>query len=109
MIFFLYIVYTLLVGLGDATNREEDPTVKALIQRSQLVTVVSWLTYPIVYLFPMFGLNGSHAVVAIQCGYCASDIISKCGVGLIIYSITAAKSEIEAEGSLLGKEPHLPW
>jgi len=95
MFFFLFIVYTLLVGLGNATNREDDPTVKALIQRSQWVTVVSWLTYPFVYLFPMFGLTGAHAVVAIQCGYCASDIISKCGVGLIIYQITSAKSENE--------------
>merc|ERR1712085_96592 len=50
------------------------------------------LGYPIVYVFPMLGLAGAHAVVAIQCGYCVSDIISKCGVGLIIYDITAAKS-----------------
>jgi bacteriorhodopsin len=95
MVFFLFIVYTLLVGLADATNREDDPTIKALIQRAQWVTVVSWLTYPVVYLFPMFGFAGAQAVVAIQCGYCASDIISKCGVGLIIYQITSAKSANE--------------
>jgi len=92
MVFFLFIVYTLLVGLADATNREDDPTIKAMIQRSQWVTVLSWLTYPVVYLFPMFGFQGAQAVIAIQCGYCASDIISKCGVGLIIYQITSAKS-----------------
>jgi len=95
MVFFLFIVYTLLVGLADATNREDDPTIKALIQRSQWVTVLSWLTYPVVYLFPMFGFAGAQAVVAIQCGYCCSDIISKCGVGLIIYQITSAKSSNE--------------
>jgi len=89
---FLYIVYELLVGLADAASNESDPDISGKIRLAQIVTVVSWLTYPVVYVFPMLGLGGAHAVVAIQCGYCASDIISKCGVGFIIYNITAAKS-----------------
>jgi len=92
MSFFLYIVYELLVGLAAATNTETDPVVKSKIQTAQLMTVVSWCTYPIVYLFPMLGINAAHAVVSIQIGYCVSDIISKCGVGLLIYQITYAKS-----------------
>merc|ERR1711871_1310846 len=32
-------------------------------------------------------------LVGIQVGYCISDIISKCGVGLFIYQISLAKSE----------------
>jgi len=92
MVFFLYIVYELLVGLSAATNKETDPVVKGKIQTAQLMTVVSWCTYPVVYLFPMLGINAAHAVVSIQVGYCASDIISKCGVGLLIYQITYAKS-----------------
>jgi bacteriorhodopsin len=95
MLPFCYIVYELLVGLASATNAESNDKVKALISRAQLVTVVSWLTYPVVYIFPMIGFSGASAVVAIQVGYCASDVIAKCGVGLIIYSITAAKSELE--------------
>jgi len=90
---FLYIVYELLVGLAAATQAETDPAVKDLVFRAQWVTVVSWLTYPVVYIFPMIGFRGAGAVVAIQVGYCCSDIISKCGVGLIIYSITSAKSQ----------------
>lgn len=100
---FCYIVYELLVGLASATNAETNDRVKALIIRGKLVTVVSWLTYPVVYIFPMVGFSGAGAVVAIQVGYCCSDVISKCGVGLIIYSITAAKSELEREGALLRK------
>merc|ERR1712054_752518 len=92
MAFFLYIVYELLVGLAAATNSETDPVVKGKIQSAQLMTVISWCTYPIVYLFPMLGINAAHAVVSIQIGYCVSDIISKCGVGLLIYQITYAKS-----------------
>jgi len=93
MMFFLYIVYELLVGLAAATNNESDPIVKSKIQSAQLMTVISWCTYPVVYLIPMLVPNSAaKAVVGIQIGYCASDIISKCGVGLLIYQITYAKS-----------------
>jgi len=92
MAFFLYIVFELLVGLSTATNSETDPTIKGNIQLAQVLTVISWCTYPIVYLFPMLGISASQAVVSIQIGYCVSDIISKCGVGLLIYQITYSKS-----------------
>merc|ERR1711963_1243543 len=77
MCFFLYIVYELLVGLAAATNSESDPVIKGKIRTAQIMTVISWCTYP---------------VVSIQIGYCVSDIISKCGVGIVIYQITYAKS-----------------
>lgn len=92
MIPFLYIVQQLLVGLAEATNKESDPNVKNLLNMACLATVISWCTYPIVYILPMFGLNGADAVVGIQIGYCISDIVSKCGVGFLIYNITIAKS-----------------
>jgi len=92
MTFFLYIVYELLVGLSDATNSESDPVVAGKIRTAQVMTVISWCTYPVVYLIPMLGFNPGHAVMGIQMGYCVSDIISKCGVGLVIYQITYAKS-----------------
>merc|ERR1711991_51659 len=97
MIFFLYIVYALLVGLAAATNAEADPVIQGKIKTAQIMTVISWCTYPVVYLFPMLGINAASAVVSIQIGYCASDIISKCGVGLLIYQITYAKSNLEGK------------
>merc|ERR1712070_713361 len=66
MSFFLYIVYELLVGLAAATQSETDPVVRGKIKSAQVVTVISWCTYPIVYLFPMLGINAAHAVVSIQ-------------------------------------------
>merc|ERR1712107_832886 len=96
MCFFLYIVYELLVGLSAATNSEANPVIRGKIRVAQVMTVISWCTYPVVYLFPMLGINAATAVVSIQIGYCASDIISKCGVGLVIYQITYAKSAKEA-------------
>merc|ERR1712088_151256 len=92
--------YEVLVGLSAATEQEPDKVVKEAIKSAQLVTVISWCTYPVVYLFPMLGISASKSVVGIQVGYCVSDIISKCGVGLLIYQITYAKSKQE---TLLGR------
>merc|ERR1712027_243904 len=64
MAFFLYIVYELLVGLSAATNMEADPVIAGKIKTAQVMTVISWCTYPIVYLFPMLGINAAHAVVS---------------------------------------------
>ena len=90
--YILYIVYELLVGLAAATASEPNPEIAKKIGTAQVMTVISWCTYPIVYLFPMLGFSAAKAIVSIQMGYCASDIISKCGVGLVIYQISYAKS-----------------
>jgi bacteriorhodopsin len=92
MIPFLYVVHTLLIGLQGAIEAETDKKVADKLTMVCWATVISWCTYPIVYVFPMLGLDGPNAVVAIQLGYCVSDIISKCGVGFLIYNITIAKS-----------------
>lgn len=92
MIPFLYVVHTLLIGLQDKIKAEKNEEVKQKLNMVCWATVISWCTYPIVYVFPMLGLDGPNAVVAIQLGYCVSDIISKCGVGFLIYNITIAKS-----------------
>merc|ERR1712003_284155 len=92
MAFFLYIVQQLLVGLASATDAEENQVIKGKIRVAQVMTVISWCTYPVVYLFPMLGISAATSVVSIQLGYCVSDIISKCGVGLVIYQISMAKS-----------------
>ena len=84
MIPFVYIVHALLVGLFSATESEQNPVVRSPIKFAQKATVVSWCTYPVVYVFPMLGISGGNVVVPIQLGYSCSDIISKCGVGLLI-------------------------
>merc|ERR1711959_554354 len=99
--FFAWVVHTLMVGLAEATESEQDPAVRAQISKVQVVTCISWCTYPIVYLFPMTGIGGPNAVVGIQVGYCTSDVISKCLVGLMIYQISLAKSNNERKAGLL--------
>merc|ERR1712010_55930 len=99
MVPFGYIVYMLLKGLDAAMKAEEQKDnaravkIAPMIRTAQLMTVVSWCTYPIVYVFPMIGFSGAGAIVGVQIGYCVSDIISKCGVGLMTYKICAAKSQ----------------
>jgi len=92
MIPFLYVVYSLLIGLQSAIKEEPNPMVQGKINTACWATVLSWCTYPVVYITPMFGFSGATSVVGIQIGYCIADIISKCGVGILIYQITAAKS-----------------
>merc|ERR1712146_381251 len=48
MLPFMYIVYTLTIGLAEATNQCDDPDIRAKIKGAQYMTVISWLTYPIV-------------------------------------------------------------
>merc|ERR1712227_165377 len=58
-----------------------------------------YIVYTIVYIMPM--LSGSStgkagltagSMVAIQVGYTVSDVISKCGVGFLVYNIACTKS-----------------
>merc|ERR1711879_536313 len=42
MLFFLYIVYELLVGLAAATQSEADPMIAGKIRTAQVMTVISW-------------------------------------------------------------------
>merc|ERR1712193_125924 len=55
-----------LVGLAAATKSEENPVIAGKIGTAQVMTCISWCTYPIVYLFPMFRVNPAGAAVGIQ-------------------------------------------
>ena len=45
----------LVMKLGEAVYQSK-------IQTVQVMTVTSWRTYPVVYLFPMLGINAEHQV-----------------------------------------------
>jgi bacteriorhodopsin len=95
MIPFLYIVYTLFVGLSGAIKRQPDD-VKGLVTLARNVTLASWLFYPIVYFFPFaFDMEGSSSFVLIEVGYTIADITAKAVFGVLIYTIAVRKSEAE--------------
>jgi bacteriorhodopsin len=98
MVPFIYIVYTLFIGLKEAQEKQM-PEIRDAVKWACYATVFSWCTYPIVYLFPVFSGNTdgkagltAGAMTAVQIGYTVSDVISKCGVGFLVYRIGLAKS-----------------
>ena len=58
----------LLVGLAAATAQESDAEIRCKIHIAQVMTVFSWGSYPVVYFFPMLGINLALAIVSIQVG-----------------------------------------
>merc|ERR1712146_750020 len=74
---FLFVVYQLTIGTKAALEKEEDPDVKSKINAPRIMTIISWLTYPIVYIIPCLGVAGPQAIVGVQMGYTVSDIIYK--------------------------------
>jgi bacteriorhodopsin len=101
MLPFCYIVYTLFVGLKESQDAQPE-CVRDQVKWACWATVISWCTYPVVYILPMLsgsengkaGLTAS-SMVAIQVGYTVSDVISKCGVGFLVYNIGLKKSMME--------------
>merc|ERR1712178_331196 len=100
---FSYIVYTLFVGLKEAQEAQPE-AVRDQVKWAFLGTVFSRCTYPLVFIFPMLsgstegkaGLSAT-AMVGIQVGYTFSDIISKCGVGYLVYRIGLTKSMMKGQ------------
>jgi len=98
MLPFCYVVYTLLVGLGEATERQP-AAAKGLIVKARYLTVVSWLTYPGVYIIKMMGVGGAAATCAEQIGYSVADVVAKAVFGCLIWAIAAAKSDADGENT----------
>jgi bacteriorhodopsin len=95
---FLYIVWKLFFGLGDAIDKQP-PRPAKLLENARLLLLATWGFYPIVYLIGAFvegyPSEAPGAVVAIQVGYTLADVFAKAGYGVLIYAIAKAKSEAE--------------
>ena len=94
MIPFLIIVYDLFIGLRNSIA-SQPPSARGLVSTARWVVVISWCFYPVVYVFPMFGLAGGFAATAVQVGYTIADIVAKAMFGVLIYLIAARKSVVE--------------
>jgi len=101
MIPFCYVVITLVIGLNGATAKQPD-SVKGLIVMARYLTVISWLTYPGVYIIKNMGLAGNIATMYEQVGYSIADVVAKAVFGVLIWAIAAGKSAEEQEKALLG-------
>ena len=94
MIPFLIIVYDLFVGLKNSIASQPEGA-RGLISAARWLTVLSWLFYPVVFVFPMIGFTGGAATTAVQVGYTVADVVAKAVFGVLIFMIAARKSEAE--------------
>jgi len=101
MIPFCYVVFQLVVGLSDATSKQASGAAATLVSAARYLTVVSWCTYPFVYIIKNIGLAGPVATMYEQVGYSIADVVAKAVFGVMIWAIAAEKSRIEEEGALL--------
>jgi len=100
MLPFCYVLFQLLVGLGGATQSQPEAA-RGLIGQARMLTAVSWLTYPGVYIIKMVGISGASATCAEQIGYSIADIVAKAVFGVLIWAIAAAKSEAMEKEAIL--------
>merc|ERR1712084_110308 len=94
MVPFAYVVMTLVAGLNGATDKQPD-SVKGLVVSARYLTVISWLTYPGVYIIKSMGLAGNVATTYEQVGYSVADVVAKAVFGVLIWAIAAGKSAEE--------------
>jgi len=95
MIPFCVVVNSLMTGLEDAT-RKQAKEVQGAIRSARWLTIVSWLTYPFVYMVKCVGIAGHLATTIEQVGYSIADIIAKAVFGVMIWKIADRKSRLEA-------------
>ena len=92
MLPFLYILSTLSGELKAAGSRETG-AIAASIKSATTILLVTWLVYPIAYLFPViFDAGNEGAETARQIGYTLADITAKALYGLMILNIAKARS-----------------
>lgn len=100
MIPFIAIIVVLFVMMKGSLA-QQDESVRSLVSAARFVTIISWCTYPIVYILGSVGLAGSTGFVGVQIGYSIADVISKCGYGVMIWYIASVKSNAQREKSIV--------
>jgi bacteriorhodopsin len=95
MIPFIYLLATLGSQMGAAAKRES-AAVAAPIRFAIGILLVSWLVYPVAYLFPVFFEAGNETAETVrQVGYSVADLIAKPLYGLAILAIAKARTKEE--------------
>ena len=90
MVPFVYILRVLWKELA-AEIAEEDGRVKELIEQTRMLLMISWLFYPVAYVFNLAG-GTAEAEIGVQVGYTIADIVSKCVYGVMVYFIAREKT-----------------
>jgi bacteriorhodopsin len=99
MVPFLYVVAELAIGLQEASEKQTR-AVASLTGYARWLTIISWCTYPFVYIIKMLGISGVTATAGEQIGYSIADVVAKAVFGVLIWAIASEKSNFENEGLL---------
>jgi len=92
MLPFAYILVTL-AGEMKAAGARETGAIASSIKNATTILLVTWMVYPIAYLFPViFDAGNEGAETARQLGYTVADITAKALYGLMILNIAKARS-----------------
>jgi bacteriorhodopsin len=76
-----------------AARARETGAISSSIRNATGVLLVTWMVYPVAYLFPViFDAGHEGAETARQIGYTFADITAKCLYGLMILQIAKARS-----------------
>lgn len=102
---FLYILYVLFVELTRSLDRQP-AAVRSTVARMRILLFATWGVYPIAYLLPLLGFDGSDAWVGKQAGYSIADILAKALYGLLIYRIARLKSFADDPAFAAEEEGH---
>jgi bacteriorhodopsin len=95
MLPFAYILWVL-YGQLKAAGARESGAVSSAIRRATYVLLITWMVYPIAYLFPVFDPDSEGLETLRQVGYTFADITAKALYGLMILGIAKARSEQSA-------------
>jgi bacteriorhodopsin len=92
MLPFFYILATLSKELKEAGSRETG-AVSSAIKNATTILLVTWMVYPVGYLFPViFEAGNEGAETARQVAYTLADVTAKALYGLMILNIAKARS-----------------
>jgi len=94
MIPFVYILFVLFTEVSKVI-KDQPVEVQPLFRAVRAALVVTWIFYPIAYLFPILLGNTGTALALENIGYVVADLTAKVGYGLLIYLIAKRKSELE--------------
>ncbi len=73
-------------------SRTRDAAVSAAIKNATMVLLITWLVYPIAYLFPVFDAESGTLETLRQVGYTIADITAMGLYGLMVLGIAKARS-----------------
>lgn len=106
MVPFIYIVWELFFGLSASVD-SQPAEARGLVNASRWITVLSWCTYPIIFVLPMLQGSNASSFVGVQVGYSVADVIAKPLMGLIVWAIAVRKSSNKSNAADPDRAPLL--